>query len=72
MVLSAPSRVISSATTEPELVWTHPTLSISEQRIAKAECQMQTFEGSPHPMYVRTYMDACLTSRGFMQTPESE
>ena len=72
-VFSLPSRVIDSVTTaNPELVWTHPTLSAEEQRKAIAECKMETLENSPDRVFTRTYMDACLTAEGLVQTPKAE
>ena len=50
------------------MAWTHPQLSTSEQRKISAECTMAALERAPHPMHVRTHKDACLISKGFVQS----
>ena len=66
----------------PNTVWTHPTLSLSEQEKIRAECQTQAFEaigGPENPLAVATnriarteYETACLRGYGFIVMPRIE
>lgn len=62
-----------------EFEWTHHTMSLDEQTLNQAECRMEAVDTtsvadpySQRGLY-REYMEACLTSRGFIyeQIPDS-
>ena len=56
----------------PEYIWTHPTLSESEQKKAEAECNMRALDsigggrGASSSMARTEYRDSCLLTMGFV------
>ena len=55
----------------PQMDWVHPTMPAQEQRIEHAECRMEALDANSDANIhvidraIRSFEEACLTSRGF-------